>query len=296
MVAGTLLLQGASLPWLARRLRVPSPDPAEDALARATLLQQASKAGFRALAKEEYEDHHGVTEEVKRRVEQRNFAAWEQLGPNQDDETPSEQYTRLRRVMIDAERARVLQVRSGGAVASDVVAEVLAMLDVEESMLDAASRSRDELRATGTAEQSRRADDCPDLEAHPRVEVAENPECPECVAEGLRWVHLRQCLGCGHVGCCDSSPGRHAMAHFRETCHPVAQSAEVGESLALVLRAPPHRLRPRLTTGRRRPARRASRRRRAEASRRPARPPPRAARPRPRRSARPSGRRPGGRA
>ena len=81
VVAGTLLLQGASLPWLARRLRVPSPDPAEDALARATLLQQASKAGFRALAKEEYDDHHGVTQQVKRRVEQRNFAAWEQLGP-----------------------------------------------------------------------------------------------------------------------------------------------------------------------------------------------------------------------
>ena len=230
VVAGTLLLQGASLPWLARRLRVPSPDPAEDALARATLLQQASKAGFRALAKEEYEDHHGVTAEVKRRVEQRNFAAWEQLGPNQDDETPSEQYTRLRRLMIDAERARVLQVRSGGAVASDVVAEVLAMLDVEESMLDAASRSRDELRATGTPELSRRADDCPDLEAHPRVEVTEHPECPECLVEGIRWVHLRQCLACGHVGCCDSSPGRHAMAHFRETSHPVAQSAEDGET------------------------------------------------------------------
>ena len=230
VVAGTLLIQGSTLPWLARRLGVPSPDPVEDALARATLLQQASKAGFKALAKEEYEDHHGVTDEVKRRVEQRNFAAWEQLGPNQDDETPSEQYTRLRRVMIDAERARVLQVRSGGAVASDVVAEVLAMLDVEESMLDAASRSREELRATAISEQSRRADDCPDLEAHPRVQVADNPECPECVAEGLRWVHLRQCLGCGHVGCCDSSPGRHAMAHFRETTHPVAQSAEVGES------------------------------------------------------------------
>ena len=230
VVAGTLLLQGSSLPWLARRLGVPSPDPAEDALARATLLQQASKAGFRALAKEEYEDHHGVTEEVRRRVEQRNFAAWEQLGPNQDDETPSEQYTRLRRLMIDAERERVLQVRSAGAVASDVVAEVLAMLDVEESMLDAASRSREELHPTVTGEQSRRADDCPDLAAHPRVETVGDPECSACVAEGRRWVHLRQCLSCGHVGCCDSSPGRHAMAHFRETSHPVAQSAEVGES------------------------------------------------------------------
>jgi CPA1 family monovalent cation:H+ antiporter len=230
VVAGTLLLQGLTLPWLARRLRVPSPDPAEDALARATLLQQASKAGFKALKQAEYDDIHGVVEAVKRRVEQRNFAAWEQLGPNQEDETPSEQYTRLRRLMIDAERDRVLQVRSEGAVASDVVAEVLVMLDVEESMLDAASRSREELRSALVGEHSRRADECPDLEAHPRVVVAEGAECPDCLAEGLRWVHLRQCLSCGRIGCCDSSPGRHATKHFREETHPVVQSAEVGET------------------------------------------------------------------
>ena len=230
VVAGTLLLQGLTLPWLARRLAVPSPDPAEDALARATLLQQASKAGFAALREAEYDDIHGVVDTVKRRVEQRNFAAWEQLGPNLDDETPSEQYTRLRRLMIDAERARVLEVRSQGAVASDVVAEVLLMLDVEESMLDAASRSREELKAGVVGEHSRLADECPDLLAHPRVEVAERPECPDCIAEGLRWVHLRQCLSCGRVGCCDSSPGRHSWHHFRDTQHPVVQSAEVGES------------------------------------------------------------------
>ncbi len=230
VVAGTLLLQGLSLPWLARRLKVPSPDPAEDALARATLLQQASKAGFVALREAEYDDHHGVVASIKQRVEQRNFAAWEQLGPVQEDETPSEQYTRLRRVMIDAERAQVLEVRSGGAVASDVVAEVLVMLDVEESMLDAASRSREELRGGRVSEQSRTADQCPDLEANPRVEVEEGPECPDCLEEGIRWVHLRKCLGCGRIGCCDSSPGRHAWHHFREAGHPVAQSAEVGEA------------------------------------------------------------------
>jgi CPA1 family monovalent cation:H+ antiporter len=46
---------------------------------------------------------------------------------------------------------------------------------------------------------------------------------------GGSWVHLRTCLTCGHVGCCDSSPNRHASAHFKSTSHPVMQSAEPGE-------------------------------------------------------------------
>ncbi|MEV6606857.1 UBP-type zinc finger domain-containing protein [Kutzneria sp. NPDC051319] len=55
--------------------------------------------------------------------------------------------------------------------------------------------------------------------------------CQDCVALGAqRWVHLRLCLTCGHVGCCDSSPGRHASAHHRETGHPVMRSLEPGES------------------------------------------------------------------
>ena len=53
--------------------------------------------------------------------------------------------------------------------------------------------------------------------------------CAECLASGDRWVHLRLCLTCGHVGCCDSSPNRHATAHYKETGHPVIQSFEPGE-------------------------------------------------------------------
>jgi hypothetical protein len=53
--------------------------------------------------------------------------------------------------------------------------------------------------------------------------------CAECDADGGWWVHLRRCAQCGHVGCCDSSPGQHATAHFRETGHPVIQSFEPGE-------------------------------------------------------------------
>ena len=53
--------------------------------------------------------------------------------------------------------------------------------------------------------------------------------CEECLKTGDRWVHLRLCMECGHVGCCDSSKNRHARAHFHSTHHPIIQSAERGE-------------------------------------------------------------------
>jgi uncharacterized UBP type Zn finger protein len=56
--------------------------------------------------------------------------------------------------------------------------------------------------------------------------------CEECLRTGSTWVHLRLCLACGHVGCCDSSPGRHATRHFRGTTHPVIASFEPGERWA----------------------------------------------------------------
>ena len=53
--------------------------------------------------------------------------------------------------------------------------------------------------------------------------------CVECLEGGGWWVHLRRCASCGHVGCCNSSPARHATAHARGTGHPVVQSFEPGE-------------------------------------------------------------------
>jgi uncharacterized UBP type Zn finger protein len=53
--------------------------------------------------------------------------------------------------------------------------------------------------------------------------------CEDCLAIGGRWVHLRMCQSCGRIGCCDSSPNKHASAHAREKEHPVARSAEPGE-------------------------------------------------------------------
>lgn len=58
------------------------------------------------------------------------------------------------------------------------------------------------------------------------------PGCKECLESGSKWVHLRLCMDCGHVGCCDHSPNRHATAHFHETGHPVIKSFEPREHWA----------------------------------------------------------------
>ncbi|WP_018686663.1 UBP-type zinc finger domain-containing protein [Actinokineospora enzanensis] len=63
------------------------------------------------------------------------------------------------------------------------------------------------------------------------VAVDATDECRDCVAEGNRfWVHLRMCLTCGHIACCDSSPRKHATAHYQHSEHPVMRSYEPGEN------------------------------------------------------------------
>lgn len=232
VVLGTLYLQGLTLPWLTRVLHVQPNDPAVDALARATLLQQASEAGFTELESIEAgelaggSDPHEVCARIRERVDHRTFAAWERLSTTAGQETPSEAYTRIRSRMLTAERARVLEIRSQGKVPSQVVREVLGMLDLEESMLDSGSEAREAIVATGTGEGGY----CEELAQCPSVAVAEDPVCRRCEAEGTHPVALRQCLECGEIGCCDSSPGQHATDHFHRTGHPVMQSAEQGES------------------------------------------------------------------
>jgi uncharacterized UBP type Zn finger protein len=69
---------------------------------------------------------------------------------------------------------------------------------------------------------------CSHLDAIVDVEPSGNG-CVECLLTGGRWVHLRRCTQCGHIGCCDNSPGKHATAHFHESAHPIIQSYEPGE-------------------------------------------------------------------
>lgn len=229
VTAGTLFIQGMSLPWFARKLRVPSPDPTADALVRANLLHQASQAGLAKLdSMLGDDDPHEVAETLRDRVRRRDFAAWERVGSSAEI-TPSELYSKKRRKMIEAERARVLEIRSTGTVAHEIVEEVLALLDVEESMLESSEQERERVKATGSPMIFE--GDCDDLRTvRPPVEPDTPGECGDCVREGSAWVHLRMCLDCGHIGCCDSSPRKHATAHFHAEKHPVMMSAEPGET------------------------------------------------------------------
>ena len=223
VVAGTLVLQGATLPWVARRLKVPAPDPAADALSRARLLHTAASAGQAALDDEDFDDHDGIRAELLAGLEARTRAAWQRLGVTQETESPAETTSRLRRTMIHAERREVLDVRRSGQVPAPVIAEVLALLDLEEAALDTSDRARARV-AEGAVHAS-----CVDLEGSTPLADATAVACDECTPLGHEWVALRRCLNCGHVGCSDSSPGAHAAAHFRATGHVVAQSAEPGE-------------------------------------------------------------------
>jgi uncharacterized UBP type Zn finger protein len=66
-------------------------------------------------------------------------------------------------------------------------------------------------------------------EINQNIEPKTPDGCEECLQIGSDWVHLRLCLSCGHVGCCDSSPNKHGTKHFTETSHPVMKSYEPGE-------------------------------------------------------------------
>jgi len=63
-----------------------------------------------------------------------------------------------------------------------------------------------------------------------KVRETDKHVCEDCVKTGDTWVHLRLCLICGHVGCCDSSKNKHATKHFHKTQHPLMRSIEPGES------------------------------------------------------------------
>ncbi len=85
------------------------------------------------------------------------------------------------------------------------------------------SKSRTEKNTTGPCEH------LGDLTAERFPPPRTSNACEDCLKEGTQWVHLRECMICGHVGCCDSSPRRHATRHFHETQHPVIRSVEPGE-------------------------------------------------------------------
>lgn len=69
---------------------------------------------------------------------------------------------------------------------------------------------------------------CQHVDALPSVAPSADG-CEDCLLIGGRWVHLRMCMVCGHIGCCDSSPNKHATKHFHTSSHPLVQSFEPAE-------------------------------------------------------------------
>jgi hypothetical protein len=74
------------------------------------------------------------------------------------------------------------------------------------------------------------AEICSHLDTITVDKPASTPGCEECLANGTQWLHLRVCRNCGHIGCCDSSPMKHASAHAASSEHPVISSMEPGEN------------------------------------------------------------------
>lgn len=229
VVGATLLLQGATLSMVLRRLGLRGPDPAEDILQLATVQEKVTAAGLVRLDEVAGPDTgEDVLERLRRRSRERTDAVWERLGGT--DETPSQAYSRLRVEMIVAERDELIRLRDEGTIPFEVLSQALGAIDVEETVLylgDSLNLSeRDEelvLRHPAAG--------CDHLvEASSRAVPRTPSGCEECIEEGIVWVHLRLCLTCGHVGCCDSSIGNHATQHFHDTSHPVMRSFEPGEA------------------------------------------------------------------
>ncbi|MEU4675392.1 Na+/H+ antiporter [Micromonospora sp. NPDC023737] len=134
VIVATLVGQGATLPVVARRLKLPPDDPVQDALSAAGVQQQASRA-----ARERLDELAGtapapVVDRLRRGVEERTNLAWERLGGTQR-ETPSQAYGRLRQEMIDAERAVFRNARDTGRIPEEVLVQAYRDLDLEESLL-----------------------------------------------------------------------------------------------------------------------------------------------------------------
>lgn len=232
VTVGTLLLQGLTLPAVARGLGVEGPDPREDALVEATVVGAATGAGLRAVEADPRAEPAAL-DLLRQQSTARVNRVWERLGTlgGNDTETPGEAYARMRLAMIRAERVELLRIRSEDEVDHEVLAGVLRGLDAEEAAISYGARRAERVRRAPVTAPAAVVDACEHLRDRAAHVVPRTPEgCEECLRDGVPWLHLRLCLTCGHVGCCDSSPGTHASEHAHEARHPVVRSLEPGEA------------------------------------------------------------------
>jgi CPA2 family monovalent cation:H+ antiporter-2 len=125
---------------------------------------------------------------------------------------------------------RVLETLGVGAERSDGLVAELRAVAYRTSLGGARSgvALRDRFELTSQERQSKRCRHA----GEGAVVAPRSQGCEECLRDGSQWVHLRVCMSCGHVGCCDSSPRRHARAHWETSRHPLMKSAEPGEDWA----------------------------------------------------------------
>ncbi len=249
VIVATLVVQGLTLSWFIGKVRLAGPDPVVDILAEASAREEAYAASLRRL--DELEAQAPGPEAVVRRLrasaESRSNVAWERLGSSGSRETPSAAYRRLRIAMLEAERSVFVGLRDRGTLPEDLMSSMVLDLDLEEALLtqdgDADDRSSvdraaspmgvDEPVPTTPPEEDSVTPmpGCQHTAALPEQVEPSGEGCGRCLALGRQdWVHLRLCLTCGEVGCCDSSPLRHATAHYDQAEHPVMRSFEPGES------------------------------------------------------------------
>jgi CPA1 family monovalent cation:H+ antiporter len=233
VIIGTLVVQGLTLPWVIRRLGIEPPDPRLDTLQRAHAQERASEAALARLREIEAAENPPpeIVAALERKVDLARFMVWERLGDSQS-ETPTTQYRRLRADMIRAERDVLLQLRDRGELDDHVLQSVQRQLDLEDALLLQAMQEQEEHRGLLEELIPPAPSSCDHLIASPaRPPITGSPDgCEECLLLHWQWVHLRRCLSCGHIGCCDSSRGRHATSHYEATNHAVMQSAEPGEA------------------------------------------------------------------
>ncbi len=135
VIVATLVLQGATLPTVARWLKVPGDDEKEDALAEASVQHEASRAGKARLEEVADDAPDGVVERLRQVALSRSNLAWERLGRS-DRETPSAAYARLRREMLNAEREVFRRARDTGKIPEETLRQAQRDMDLEESLLE----------------------------------------------------------------------------------------------------------------------------------------------------------------
>ena len=240
---GPCSCRGSTLPLLVRRLRLPAPDPREDALARAALFAEGHRrrAGGAGPALREDDPHDTVAGAARTAPAQRNIAAWERLGSTHpDEETPSEAYARLRLEMLEAEReqgaARPQHRRRSRTRSSRTCSR------------RSTSRSRCSTSATPGATELEGAEAvrgvagtiaaCEHLRggaARRRVGRSSSSARTACARASPPGCTCASASSCGHMACCDSSPRQHASAHFDATPAPGDALGRARRGVALVL-------------------------------------------------------------